>query len=65
MGRSRVGCVPAAGEELEGLGSSWSVGIDLLRDPRGLSGDEFRSDSACPQDSTVLGLGLDNWTGGG
>lgn len=61
-----VGCVPGAGEELKGLGSSRSAGGGLSpeRSPEAisLSGGEFRSGGVCPQDSTVLGP--DNWTGG-
>lgn len=61
-----VGSVPAAGEELKGLGSSWSVGGGLRperpAEAISLSGGEFRSGGARPQDSTILGP--DNWTGG-
>lgn len=61
-----VGCVLAAGEELKGLGSSWSVGggVRPERSPEAinLSGGEFRSGGVCPQDSTILGP--DNWKEG-
>lgn len=61
-----VRCVPAAREELKGLGSSWSVGggVRPERSPEAisLSGGEFRSGGVYPQDSTILGP--DNWMGG-